>query len=76
MPTRILHLRLSDPVLISMDQLAARLQALTGLRAAKLTRDVQFRVAVIAAENTPDDELLRYLPAELLDDLPDRELNP
>lgn len=53
--------RVSDSVLQSADQLKARLQALTGERTWRaLTRDVQFTVALLAAEDCSDEQLLSY----------------
>jgi hypothetical protein len=53
--------RVSDSVLQSADQLKARLQALTGGRTWRgLTRDVQFTIALLAAEDCTDEQLAAY----------------
>ena len=56
--------RVSNAVLASADQLKARLQELTGQSREEITRDVQFHVALRAAEHTPDDVLITYLPED------------
>lgn len=53
--------RVSSSVLQSADQLKARLQALTGERTWRaLTRDVQFTIALLAAEDCTDEQLITY----------------
>jgi hypothetical protein len=58
---------ISHSVRLSSDQLAARIQALTGRgrrgRGA-VTRDMVFGVALAAAENLTDDQLLAIINAQ------------
>ncbi len=53
--------KVSERVLLSADQLQARLSALTGIPARLITRDMQMAVALIAAENDTDEHLRDYL---------------
>lgn len=68
--------RVSDSVLHSADQLKTRLQAITGERTwRRLTRDIQFGVALRATSYLTDDQLTDIM-ASLLetgdnDDAPD-----
>jgi len=56
----ILHLRVSETVLVSADQLTARLQALTGER--KITRERLLRTLLCVAENIEDPQLIECFP--------------
>jgi hypothetical protein len=58
---------ISGPVRISADQLAARIQALTGRGRrgpGAVTRNAVFAVALAAAENLTDDQLLDIIDAQ------------
>jgi hypothetical protein len=54
-------MRVSHPVYLSLRLLNSRLEALAGRR---VNMGDSLRVAVIAAENAPDSELLAYLQGE------------
>jgi len=56
--------RVSNGTLAAADQLKARLQRLSGQGRGEITRDVQFAVALAAAEAAPDEVLITYLPDE------------
>jgi hypothetical protein len=64
--------RVSDQVLHSADQLRGRLQSITGERTWRgLTRDVQFAVALRAAQDSTDVQLRVYLAQLLETETPD-----